>query len=124
MTNEKYKAGMMMRYPATRWQDALPTGNGVIGALMYGQIRNDIIVLNHNMLYYPKEQTAPVDVSDQLPEMRRLINLGQYRDAAALMPDAFAERAKKDSGDTSTLTDPYQPFCAVALHNEPHSALS
>ena len=33
--------GMVMRYPATRWQDALPTGSGVVGALVYGNIQND-----------------------------------------------------------------------------------
>ena len=43
MSKENSTHGMSMRYPATRWQDALPTGSGVVGALVYGQIKNDTI---------------------------------------------------------------------------------
>lgn len=104
-----------MRYPGTRWQDALPTGNGIIGALMYGQIQNDTIVLNHDSLYYPKGKAELVDVSDQLPELRRLISVGQYKEAEELMPRAYAERAGVESGSTSSLRDPHQPFCDIRL---------
>ena len=36
--------GMVMCYPATRWEDAIPCGNGSVGALVYGNIKNEIIV--------------------------------------------------------------------------------
>jgi alpha-L-fucosidase 2 len=84
--------------------------------MMYGQIQNDTILLNHDRLYFPKKKMPLVDVSDQLPEMRRLINLGQYQDAADLMPAVYAERTHTEGGTTSTFRDPYQPFCAVSLH--------
>jgi len=107
--------GMTMRYPATRWQDALPTGSGVVGALVYGSIQNDTILLNHDALYYPKEPPQAVDVSRHLPEVRRLIHDGQYRKAAQLMPTAYTEATGKEVGSTSTARDPYQPFCAIQL---------
>jgi len=107
--------GMTTRYPATRWQDALPTGSGVVGALVYGNIQNDTILLNHDALFYPKEPPQAVDVSDQLPAVRRLIRAGQYREAAQRMPTAFTERTGKEVGSTSTARDPYQPFCAIQL---------
>jgi alpha-L-fucosidase 2 len=107
--------GMTMRYPATRWQDALPTGSGVVGALVYGNIQNDTIVLNHDALFYPNERPISVNVSDQLPEVRRLIQEGKCRDAARLMPEAYAERSGAEPGSTSTGRDPYQPFCAIQL---------
>ena len=43
---------MTMSQPATCWQDALPTGNGTVGAMMYGQICNEQILLNHEALWY------------------------------------------------------------------------
>jgi alpha-L-fucosidase 2 len=107
--------GMTMRYPATRWQDALPTGSGVVGALVYGNIQNDTIVLNHDALFYPRGKREPVDVSDQLPEVRRLIQAGQYRKAEQLMPDTYAARAGKEVGCTSSGRDPYQPFCSIGV---------
>lgn len=115
MTVNQQEHGMVMRYPATRWQDALPTGSGVVGALVYGNIRNDTILLNHDALFYPKETPEAVDVSDQLPEVRRLIRAGQHQKAAQLMPKAYTERAGKEVGTTSTGRDPYQPFCAIQL---------
>ena len=73
MFTEKQKHQMIMRSPATRWQDASPTGNGAIGAMMYGQIRSDVILLNHEALYFPRGRQELLDVSDQLPKVRNLI---------------------------------------------------
>ncbi|MCK5119507.1 MAG: glycoside hydrolase N-terminal domain-containing protein, partial [Candidatus Latescibacteria bacterium] len=115
MLAEKGKPGMIMRGPATRWQDASPTGNGAIGAMMYGQIRSDVILLNHEALYYPRGRGKLVDVSDQLPEVRRLIEQGQYEQANSLMPRVHAERGGAAEGSTSDFTDPYQPFCDIRL---------
>jgi alpha-L-fucosidase 2 len=109
---EKNEHGMIMRFPATRWQDALPTGSGVIGALLYGNIENDTILLNHDALYYPTESSEGVDVSDQLPEVRRLIRAGQYQEAQQVMPEAYTARSGKSN---RIHQEPYQPFCAIQL---------
>ena len=47
---------MIMRYPATRWQDALPVGSGVVGAMLYGNIKEDTVLLNHDRLFFPTER--------------------------------------------------------------------
>ena len=119
MLTGKGKPGMIMRGPATRWQDASPTGNGAIGAMMYGQIRSDIILLNHEGLYYPRGRGKLVDVFDQLPEVRRLIEQGRYEKASTLMPKVHAERGGIPEGSTSDFTDPYQPFCDIRLRTSP-----
>jgi len=115
MTESANTHGMTMRYPATRWQDALPVGSGVVGALMYGQIRDDTILLNHDSLYFPRGRPEVLDVSALLPEVRDLIKSGRYRDAAQVMPAAYAERAGVESGSTNKGRDPYQPFCSILL---------
>ncbi|MBM3242256.1 glycoside hydrolase family 95 protein [Candidatus Poribacteria bacterium] len=115
MFTEKQKHQMIMRSPATRWQDASPTGNGAIGAMMYGQIRSDVILLNHEALYFPRGREELLDVSDQLPKVRHLIAQGKYQEAANLMPQTHAERGGMPEGSTSDYTDPYQPFCNIRL---------
>ena len=107
--------GMTMRYPATRWQDALPTGSGVVGALVYGNIQHDTIVLNHDSLYYPKPGVVSLDVSDKLPLMRDMIKRGQCREAAQMMRTVYQERLKTAGGSPEGTLDPYQPCCSVFL---------
>ena len=104
-------AGMKMRYPATRWQEALPTGSGVVGALVYGNIQNDTILLNHDALYFPRGCPVVADVSDKLLAMRQMIDAGQCREAAQLLRDTYTERAASNAHPV----DPYQPFCAVRI---------
>lgn len=106
--------GMVMRYPATRWQDALPTGSGIVGALVYGNIQRDTVVLNHERLYYPRARPEMVDVSDKLPEMRELMDQGACREAAQRMRDTYTERAQGGAGSTA----PYQPFCSIRLTSQ------
>jgi len=108
MFREKQKHHMIMRSPATRWQDASPTGNGIIGAMMYGQIRSDVILINHEALYYPRGRNTLLDVSDKLPEVRHLIAQGKYQEAAKLMPGTHAQRGGMSEGSTSDYTDPYR----------------
>jgi alpha-L-fucosidase 2 len=115
MDNPTTRSGMVMRYPATRWQDALPTGSGVVGAMVYGNIYRDIVLLNHDALYYPKDRPPTIDVSDKLPDVRQLIDQGKCREAAQVMPDTFAERSGLEGGSTSRGRDPYQPFASIDL---------
>lgn len=37
--------------PAKYWTDAIPIGNGSLGAMVWGGVANDIIQLNRNLLY-------------------------------------------------------------------------
>ena len=36
---------------------------------MYGQIRNDVILLNYGVLYFPRGRENLLDVSDRLDKM-------------------------------------------------------
>lgn len=112
--------GMIMRYPATRWQDALPTGSGIVGALLYGNIREDIVSLNHDGLFYPRKKPEVVDVSEKLPQIRKMIKEGDSRDAANFFRqsyyDGLKEEAEKDHGGEGDA--PYQPFCSLFVSSK------
>lgn len=51
-TKPAYKHGLTMITPAGQWREALPAGNGTIGALVYGSIHQERMLFNHNELWY------------------------------------------------------------------------
>ena len=54
--------------PATRWEDALPLGNGSLGALVYGNLCSETVVVNQETLWVDTENPEVPDISDALPE--------------------------------------------------------
>ena len=60
--------------PAEKWTDALPIGNGSLGAMVFGGLAEDRLQLNEDTLWsgYPKEWNNP-EAKNQLAEVRRLV---------------------------------------------------
>ena len=92
--------------PAMTWTQALPVGNGVIGGMVYGTPAVEHIQLNEETIWagQPNNVVNP-NAKQYLPEVRRLIFEGKYKEAqelanAKVMPVA----AGKNMGM------PYQPF--------------
>ncbi len=102
--------GMTMRQPATRWQDALPIGNGQVGAMMYGRICSEQILLNHEAIWYDKDVPTLVDISDRLAELRGLIDSKRYGEAVS-----FLDKQNTARGGHWTRTCPYQPACDIRI---------
>jgi alpha-L-fucosidase 2 len=73
------------RKPAARWDAALPLGNGRLGAMVFGRVGQERLQLNEDTLWAgsPYIPDNP-DARAALPEVRRLINEGNYRQAADL----------------------------------------
>lgn len=65
--------------PAAVWEEALPLGNGRLGAMVYGDPANDNIQLNENTFWAggPHNNLNPAALTS-LPEIRRLITVGDY----------------------------------------------
>src|SRR6185369_15739693 len=55
--------------PATRWEDGLPTGNGQVGAMVYGAIAHDVVLLNHEALWLRRGRPNLPDVSHHLADL-------------------------------------------------------
>ncbi|HEV2320225.1 MAG TPA: glycoside hydrolase family 95 protein, partial [Verrucomicrobiae bacterium] len=74
------------RQPATHWTQALPIGNGRIGAMIFGGINRETIQLNEDTLWAggPYDPVNP-EARAALPEVRQLIFAGQYKKAASLI---------------------------------------
>lgn len=87
-----YRRGMTMITPSAQWREGLPSGNGIIGALVYGSIKQERVLFNHNELYYNGSFTKIPDMSAELPEVRSLLLEGKYPEANDLYPDRVREK--------------------------------
>ena len=92
--------------PAQTWTQALPIGNGVIGGMVFGTPAVEHIALNEETIWagQPNNVVNP-NVKAALPEVRRLIFEGKYKEAqdlanAKVMPNALGQN----------MGMPYQPF--------------
>jgi alpha-L-fucosidase 2 len=104
---------MTSRQPATRWEDALPTGNGKLGALVYGNIRNEIVLLNHKDLWLRRPKPALPDVSANLPQLRTLLANAKWKEAERLLSDKILE-----AGYPERPVDPYHPAFDIIIEQE------
>ena len=110
---------LFFRQPATRWEDALPTGNGTIGALVYGNIASELIVLNHERLYYPTEKLDSPPIAEQMKKARDLTAKGEYREAQDLLLDTVHEMGYPHQLPIGRFGNPYHPHTANVSPSHP-----
>ena len=72
------------RQPATNWNEALPLGNGRLGAMVFGTPGKERLQLNEESLWAgcPVEAWPP-DFPKHLAEVRRLLFAGKNAEAQA-----------------------------------------
>ena len=94
--------------PATIWEEALPIGNGRLGAMIYGGTGKDHIQFNEETLWTGE----PHDYSNEgasgyLEKIRELIWQGKQKEAEALAMEKFMSVPLRQKA--------YQPFGDVWL---------
>ena len=73
------------RRPATRWEEALPLGNGRLGAMVFGRVGQERLQLNEDTLWAGAPYTPDnPEALAALPEVRRLLDEGRYKEATDL----------------------------------------
>ncbi|KFZ00550.1 hypothetical protein V500_01029 [Pseudogymnoascus sp. VKM F-4518 (FW-2643)] len=78
------------REPASKWPDALPIGNGRLGAMVSGGVQQERWQLNEDSVWYGCAiERNPKDALKHLPELRNLLNDGRLKDAEDLVGMAF-----------------------------------
>ena len=78
------------RWPAKEWTEALPVGNGRLGAMVFGTVETERLQLNEDTVWagHPLERDR-VGAHEHLAEARRLIFEGKYTDAQRLVQNQF-----------------------------------
>ncbi len=92
--------------PAKIWEEALPIGNGRLGAMVYGGTVEETIQFNEETVWAgePGNNILPA-VKDYLPEIRQLIFEGKYKEAQQLA-DKYLPRITKEDNNYGMC---YQP---------------
>lgn len=76
--------------PAEKWTDALPIGNGTLGAMIYGGIQSDHIQFNEQTLWTGSPRKYQRDgASKYLPQIRQLLFEGKQAEAEAVAGKYF-----------------------------------
>ena len=78
---------------AAYWVEAVPVGNGRIGAMVYGNPLEEELQLNEETVWQgsPYNNVNPL-AKDALPQMRELIFAGKYAEAQALGDEKFVSK--------------------------------
>lgn len=94
--------------PAAKWEEALPIGNGHMGAMIFGGTASERIQFNEDTLWKGKPHDyVRAGAGDQLAEIRRLVFEGKAGEAGKL--------AKEKAISDPVRQMPYQPFGDLRL---------
>lgn len=99
------------------WENALPIGNGFLGAMVYGNVEHEILQLNENTVWSggPNRNDNPNALA-ALPEIQKMIFDGNYKEAEELGNKAFI--SKKSQGQI------FQPVGNLNLYFNGHEKYS
>jgi len=72
--------------PAGRWLEALPVGNGRLGAMVFGEVAQERLALNESTVWSgaPSDRHDNPTAREHLAEIRRLFFEGRYTEARQL----------------------------------------
>ncbi|MCR6650258.1 MAG: glycoside hydrolase family 95 protein [Cellvibrionaceae bacterium] len=115
LTGAAYATELKLWYdqPANTWEEALPLGNGRLGAMVFGGVEKETIQLNEDTFWGggPHNNLNPA-ARAALPEIRRLISAGQHAEASSL-----AEKTISSQGAQGM---PYQSAGVLDIHFPGH----
>ncbi|TVX96479.1 glycoside hydrolase family 95 protein [Cohnella terricola] len=107
---------MKLQYdkPAAKWTEALPLGNGRIGAMHFGGVERDRIGLNEDTLWSgtPSKEVNNENALKVLSEVRRLVSAGLYEEAD--------RKSKEMMGDFSQSYLPFGDLVLAFGHGDVH----
>lgn len=117
-SQENHNLKLWYNKPAgNTWENALPIGNGFLGAMVYGNVEHEIIQLNENTIWSggPNRNDNPNALAS-LPEIRKLIFDGKHKEAEKLADQNFI--SKKSHGQM------FQPLGNLNLKFDGHEKYS
>ncbi|MFW5754475.1 MAG: glycoside hydrolase N-terminal domain-containing protein, partial [Marinilabiliaceae bacterium] len=109
---ENPEQGFVSWKPAPEWQDALLSGNGTMGTMVFGDPHEETLIVNHALHYLPNwTPQEPIDQASRLDEIRALLSEGRYHEAAKIP----VEQSMEEGYGEKKWIDPFVPFCHIDL---------
>lgn len=107
-TEEKEHLTLWYNEPSTNWNEALPIGNGRIGAMVFGGAETELLQLNENTLYSGEPSVVFKEVKvtpETFNQVTSLLKAGKYPEASAVVCKNWLGR----------LHQYYQPFADLHI---------
>lgn len=83
--------------PAENWNEALPIGNGRLGAMVFGGAIQEHLQLNEETIWAGEPgNNVPKNTFDSIQKVRRLLNEGKFEEAQNLTNKTYPRQAPKD----------------------------
>ncbi|MDQ0595565.1 alpha-L-fucosidase 2 [Chryseobacterium ginsenosidimutans] len=83
--------------PAENWNEALPIGNGKLGAMVFGGVSQEHLQLNEETIWAGEPRNnVPKNTFDSIQKIRRLLNEDQFEKAQDLSNKTYPRAAPKD----------------------------
>jgi alpha-L-fucosidase 2 len=96
------------RQPAVKWEEALPIGNGRLGAMVFGGLQEERLQINEDTIWAgEKRDRNNPNGAAAIIEVRKLLLAGKIKEAEQL--------ADKNIISTPRRLPPYQPFGDLKL---------
>lgn len=116
-SSEKYPLSLWYEQPAQEWLEALPLGNGRLGAMVYGNPVHERIQLNEESLwagrFHEEPQNNP-NAAEVLSDIREHLLNREHEQAEKLInPDMLGDPPSYDE-----LIRPYQSFGGLTIDLE------
>ena len=100
--------------PAANWNEALPVGNGRLGAMVFGTVNREHLSLNEDSIWSGETHYTPTpQMRAALPEVRRLLFAGDYKAAHAIAEKDFTIPNDPRYGHYQPLADLWIDFPAA-----------
>jgi alpha-L-fucosidase 2 len=99
-------------HPAGSWNDALPVGNGSLGAMIFGGVEKERLELNESSVWTgePRWDANPEALSN-LPKVRKLLFQGKYKEAEELaQKNILGQKPQNPSATYQALGDIFFDF--------------
>ncbi len=96
---------------AKNWLEALPLGNGFLGAMVYGRTDKETVSMNSDSLWtgYPRETVLKDNAYEKFVEARELVLKGEYRKGQDIIEENIL----------ATCSQAYMPLCDVKICYKP-----
>ncbi len=83
--------------PAQNWNEALPIGNGRLGAMVFGGAAQEHLQLNEETIWAGEPgNNVPKNTFDSIQKIRKLLNEGQFQEAQNVSNRTYPRKATKD----------------------------
>jgi len=114
--DESSSLSLRYRNPASDWNEALPVGNGHLGAMVYGKTDNEVLQLNDNTLYSGEPATSwkGLDITTTYDEVVDMLRTGKYAGATDFLQKNWLGRLHQN----------YQPLGEWHIDNRLEGVIS